>query len=139
MLGHILSSLFDGSRPVLLGQHPIQGQTSEASVYPDLHLYICEGEACCGGWDLLFLQLGLGPGQHWSPAVGGVCIPAVLSPVRSGHQVWVRGRSEARISQNIPGPCSRVPSKEYGWQATSPEIIWLGELFKPMSGHSFCP
>lgn len=140
MLGHIPSFLCDGSRPVLLGQYPIQGQTSEAPVYPDLHLYICEGEANSGGWGLALPAAGAGAGTaHGSPAVCDTCIPAVLSPVPSGHQVWVMGRSEARVFQSIPGLYSRIPSKEYHWQATSQEIIWFCALFKPMSGCFFCP
>lgn len=44
------------------------------------------------------LAVGAGARACWGPAVGGVCIPAMLSPGLSGHQVQVRGRSEARAS-----------------------------------------
>lgn len=103
------SSLCDGSRTVHLDQPPIQGQTSEASVYTNLHLYNVGGRhavlwglgSCCScswGWGNIALE----PSCGW-------CVPAVLSPVLSGHQVWVRGNSEARVSQDIPEPASESP------------------------------
>ena len=50
-------SLNDGSRPVHLGQRlSVQGQTSEAGVYPDLHLYVW-GMSAVGAGASLPLQL----------------------------------------------------------------------------------
>lgn len=54
-----------GARPpsvIQLGsqssQPPIHGQTSEAGVYTDLHLYNVGGRHAVGSGVLLFLQLG---------------------------------------------------------------------------------
>lgn len=57
---------------------------------------ICTGIYVRGGRGRLVT--GAGARACWGLAVGSVCIPAMLSPVLSGHQVQVRGRSEARAS-----------------------------------------
>lgn len=97
MLGHILSALCEESRPVLLGQHPLQGETSEAGVYPDLHLYIREGEASCGGWGLAVLAAGAGARAALNPSCGwyvhsSCAVTCAVRPPGVG-QGEVRGKS----------------------------------------------
>lgn len=70
----------------------------------------CGKEAGCGGWGLAVLAAGAGATDTLEPSCGR-CVPAVLSPVLSGHQVRVRRRSEARVSQDIPGPVSESPGR----------------------------
>lgn len=91
------------------GPASLSGPNLEAGVYPDLHLYVRGGGGCGDAVSCRCVEVGACRG----PAVIGGCAPAVLSPGLSGHQVWVRGRSEARGSQEFlaPDPKSPVRSK----------------------------
>lgn len=74
---------------------PFRGQPRERCL--SLSAFVCRGGGGCGGGVLRLLQLW--PARTCRcPAVGGACTPAVLSPGLSGHQVRVRGRSEAQGS-----------------------------------------